>query len=85
MFFMQVPKTMQVGDSHACRINGQAATVTWRGTDTLTIEPGDDRPILSTFIDGEYRVFMCGHAGDGKYRTEEASGGVVVSDLTPIE
>jgi hypothetical protein len=84
MLMMQVPKTMKVGESAVCRINGEPATVTWRDTKTLVIEPGDARLIIHSRIDRDMRVFFCGDAGvnDG-YRIEEHPGGVIVS--APLE
>jgi hypothetical protein len=81
MFMMQTPKTFKIGESIDCKINGEPSRMTWKDADTLVIEPGDERAILSTRIDGDLRVFMCSHSGvaAGRYAVEQGPGGVVVS------
>jgi len=66
MFTISLPTTVKVGDTVDCRINGAAARVTWRDTDTLVIEPGDARQIISLGRDRNLIHFTCGAAGLGK-------------------
>lgn len=76
MFYMQVPKTMKIGDTQDCRINAEPARITWRDANTLVIEPNDARPILHTRISGDLRIFTCGNADTGRDVTvEEFPGG----------
>ena len=79
MFLMHTPKTFRVGDSQDCRINGEAARITWKNAKTLVIEPGDERAILHTLIDGELRVFFCSSDKRSEgYNVEQSPDGVIV-------
>lgn len=62
MFMIHMPEDFKVGDTAACRINGEPQRVTWRDQNTLVIEPDDARQIFHTETDGELRCFMCGDA-----------------------
>jgi hypothetical protein len=66
MFTIDTPKTFNVGETIDCRINGEPSQITWKNADTLVIEPNDPRAVLNTRIDGESRIFFCGHAGATK-------------------
>jgi hypothetical protein len=82
---MHMPPTFKIGETADCRINHEPARITWKDESTLVIEPGDERAILQTFIDGDLRVFMCSHAGakEIRYTVNKSPGGVVVSDQSP--
>jgi hypothetical protein len=80
MFMMQTPKDFKIGDTKKCRINFKPARITWKDANTLVIEPGDERAILHTQIDGELRVFMCGDDNRPQGSTvEKLPGGVIVT------
>ncbi len=66
MFTIAMPTEFKVGDTSDCRINGEAKRLTWRDNDTLVIEPGDARPILSLDREDDMIHFICGRAGLGK-------------------
>ena len=70
-----------MGDTYNCRINGEPARITWKDDATLVIEPDDARVILRTRIDGNLRVFMCGHADASKdnYTVEMSAVGIRVA------
>jgi hypothetical protein len=57
---LHMTKTFKVGDTVACRINGEPQRVTWRDEDILVIEPDDARVILTRTIDRDLICFMCG-------------------------
>jgi hypothetical protein len=44
MFFKTMSQTFKVGDTADCRINKQAARLTWRNAKTLVIERHDAAP-----------------------------------------
>jgi uncharacterized cupredoxin-like copper-binding protein len=62
MFLMNLPLSVQIGDTHECKINKLPARVTWRDKNTLVIEPGDARRIESVFEQDGMRTFICGDA-----------------------
>jgi hypothetical protein len=80
MFYIDTPKTLKIGETHNCRINDEPAKITWRDATTLVIEPDDARVILHTRIDGDLRIFMCGHAGasSDNYTVKKSADGVRV-------
>lgn len=80
MFFISMPDTFKIGDTEACRINGQPAKIKWRDADTLVILPDDTRPILAVEKAGNLISFTCGHQGETKanYVTETLPGGGVL-------
>jgi hypothetical protein len=81
MFYINTPKTLKIGETHDCRINGEPAKITWRDATTLVIEPGDARVILHTRIDGELRVFMCGDSTSAQgYTVEQSPEGVCITN-----
>ena len=81
MFMIHMPKAFKVGDTADCRINGEPKQLTWRDENTLVIEPGDARTIVTRVTEGDLTCFMCGDRGEraGDYRMEEAADGFVVS------
>jgi hypothetical protein len=58
-FFICMPKDFAIGETRDCRINDEPARITWRDKDTLVIEPGDARRIVSTQQDGKLISFFC--------------------------
>src|SRR5262245_18604803 len=66
MFFICLPTTFKVGDTADVRINGEPARVTWRGPDTLVIEPDDAREIIFVEEGGGLLLIHCGDAGESK-------------------
>jgi hypothetical protein len=67
MFFISLPTTVRVGDTTDCKINGEPRKVTWRDTETLVIEPGDVRRIVSVMVNqgSDLRSFVCSDANGG--------------------
>lgn len=70
MLIMTMPAAFTVGDRAEVRINGEAATLTYRDPFTLVINDTDPRPILmrDTGTDGVGRpcqTFTCGDAEGG--------------------
>jgi hypothetical protein len=67
MFVIYMPKTLKVGDSVNCHINGEPRRVTWCDEDTLVIEPNDVRTIIGREIEaeGDCFRFLCGDQGKG--------------------
>lgn len=74
MFIMHMPKSFKVGDTEACRINGEPAQLTWRSPDTLVIGDNDARSIVKTHIEDGLRCFICGDADGTQYGVEEVPG-----------
>ena len=75
MFVMHMPETFKVGDTAACRINGEPAQLTWRSPNTLVIGADDARHIVKTHVENGLRSFFCGDADDGdEYGVEEVPG-----------
>jgi hypothetical protein len=74
MFIMSMPESFKVGDTAACRINGESAQLTWRSPDTLVIGATDARHIVKTQIEDGLRCFICGDADDDQYSVEEIPG-----------
>ena len=70
MFMITMPLDFTIGETRACKINGEPSKITWRDEETLVIEPGDARKIACAFLDGGLRTFFCGDAGE-----ELTSGG----------
>lgn len=63
MFLLTLPKSVKIGDTVDCRINREAARVTYRDAKTLVIEPSDARTILQTLDAGDgLRSFVCSDA-----------------------
>jgi hypothetical protein len=75
MFIMHMPESFKVGDTAACRINDEPAQLTWRSHDTLVIGAADARRIVMTNVEGGLRCFICGDAGEGRYRVDEIPPG----------
>ena len=63
MFMISMPRTFKVGYTADCRINGNPERPTWLDEDTLVIEPGDSRKIVSVNRDHALIHFVCGAAG----------------------
>jgi hypothetical protein len=59
MFLMNLAKSVRIGDTVDCRINGQPARVTWRDAQTLVIEPDDARHIACVMSIGDLNHFVC--------------------------
>lgn len=86
MFVINLPKTLKIGNTVACRINKQPARITWRDTDTLVIEPDDVRAILAYQIQIDCIRFACGDRGvsaDGYRVVETRDGSLVVFTKQP--
>jgi hypothetical protein len=65
MFLMTMPDTFKIGDTETVRINGQAATLTWRDAGTLVVNGTDARTILRCAPGGPGLIdFMCGDPGE---------------------
>jgi hypothetical protein len=84
MFIMHMPKSFKVGDTEACRINGEPAQLTWRSADTLVIGDNDARLIVQTHVEDGLRCFICGDADDSQYGVEDGEGFIVV-EVVPGE
>jgi hypothetical protein len=79
MFIMHMPESFKVGDTAACRINGEPAQLTWLSPDTLIIGAADFRQIVKTHVENGLRCFICGDADDSQYGVEEfPDGGFIV-------
>ena len=75
MFMIHLPRSMQIGDTEDCIVNGKPKKVTWRDESTLVIEPGDARRILMAAPEGDLTCFMCADAdGSGTVITGDATG-----------
>jgi hypothetical protein len=81
MFILHMPESFKVGDTEACRINGEPAQLTWRSPDTLVIGATDARHILKTHVEDGLRCFICadaeficGDINDSQYGVEEVPG-----------
>jgi hypothetical protein len=57
-----MPLDFAIGETRVCKINGEPSQITWRGEETLVIEPGDARKIACVFVVGGLRTFICGDA-----------------------
>jgi hypothetical protein len=76
MFIMHMPESFKLGDTAACRINGEPAQLTWRGPDTLIIGGNDARHIVKTHVEDGLRCFVCSDADDSqKYDVMDVGGG----------
>lgn len=67
-FFISMPRDFKIGDTEDCRINREPARLTWRDKNTLVIEPGDARRIVTMHSDDELIHFVCSDA-DGTMPT----------------
>jgi hypothetical protein len=81
MFMIAMPKDFTVGQTADCRINGKPQRLTWRDEDTLVIEPGDARKILTAHRSRELIHFACGDAGLDK--ADYGCDGPVVYEKPP--
>jgi hypothetical protein len=82
MFMISLPADVKVGDTVACKINGDPALVRWRDQETLVIQPGDARAILHTELDRNMRDFCCGDDASKGFRVRVErlpDGSVIVS------
>ena len=80
MFIMHMPESFKVGDTAACRINGEPAQLTWRSPDTLVIGAADVRHIVKTQIEDGLRCFICGDADDCGVEEIPGEGFIVFSN-----
>jgi hypothetical protein len=62
MLFISLPRSVRIGDTIACKINGEPVSVTWLDTSTLVIAPDHVRTIVDTRTDGARRHFTCSNA-----------------------
>jgi hypothetical protein len=74
MFIMHMPESFKVGDTNACRINGEPTQLTWLSPDVLIIGAADFRQIVKTDVGYGLRVFFCGDADNTQYDVEEVPG-----------
>jgi hypothetical protein len=74
MLIMHMPETFKIGDTAACRINGEPAQLTWRSADTLVIGADDARYIVRTHLEDGLRCFICGDADDRQHYVEYVPG-----------
>jgi hypothetical protein len=62
MFFLSLPRSVKIGSTVECRINGEPKQVTYRDTNTLVIEPNDAPSIVAVRDDSQLRHFICADA-----------------------
>jgi hypothetical protein len=60
MFVLSLPRTVKIGDTVDCKINGKAKTVTYRDAKTLVV--GDARSIIQISEGDNVRTFVCSEA-----------------------
>jgi hypothetical protein len=86
MFFMTLPKSMEIGDTVDGKINGEPKQITYRDAKTLVIEPGDARTILEKMdAGGGLQSFVCSDAdgtSDFQIVTPDGRGGAAVMTTT---
>jgi hypothetical protein len=74
MFIMSMPESFRVGDTAACRINGEISQLTWRSPNTLVIGATDARNILKHHVEDGVRSFICDDGDGTPYGVDEILG-----------
>ena len=80
MFIMHMPWTFRVGDRAPVKINGEAATLWWRETDTLVINETDARRICDRRpVDEDLQAFICTDPDGSAYRViDDTDDGIII-------